>query len=110
MGLARQLGIDTDDMSWRDWAACKGLSSTNDEGEHPFFEQYESDKSSAKAIDALCSSCIVQQACGNYGSQHRLEGVWGGVYQDGRGGYDRPRNSHKTDAEWRRLREIFDWI
>lgn len=116
MGLAEQLSINTQDMSWWDWAACRGLFNDDqsedddkDEG-HPFFEKYESDASEAKAIDSLCSTCPVQKICGNYGHQNKLEGVWGGVYQNGRGGVDRKRNEHKTDAEWKKLKEIFDWI
>ena len=115
MGLLEQLSIDPEAMSWEDWASCRGFVGTplaegSEETSHPFFEGYEADHSQAKAIDQLCFSCPVQQACGSYGHQNRLEGVWGGVYLDSRGSVDRKRNEHKNDSDWKRIKEIFSWV
>lgn len=106
MGLARDLGIDPEDMTWEDWAACRGAGwdafFVNDD-ERPGYET----TSIAKAVDSMCFSCPVQYACGQYGMQNRLEGVWGGVYLSPRGKPDRKRNEHKSESDWKRLKEVF---
>ena len=113
MGLADELGIDPEEMSWEDWAACKGM------GFHTFFDTPAKSEDEdeinpgyddvviARAVDDLCFNCPVQRACGIYGMQNKLEGVWGGMYLNARGRPDKTRNSHKSESQWKRLRELF---
>lgn len=113
MGLAQELGIDPEIMSWEDWAACKGMGFSNffdtpaksdeDESVPPGYD----DEVIAKSVDELCFNCPVQQACGTYGMQNRLEGVWGGVYLNARGQPDKTRNAHKSSSRWKKLKELF---
>lgn len=115
MGLADDLGIDPEDMHWKDWAACRDMSwdffftSSNQDPEEENKPGYE-DPAIAQSVDQLCFSCPVQKACGQYGMNNRLEGVWGGVYLDQRGKVDKKRNTHKTAADWKKLREMFDGL
>lgn len=121
MGLARELGIDPESMTWEDWAACRGMgwqnffvspskSEVNDDEDVEEIPPGYEDAVIAKSVDDLCFSCPVQKACGVYGMQNKLEGVWGGMYLNTRGKPDRKRNEHKTEADWKHLGEVFDGL
>ena len=92
------LGIDTDDLEWQDLAMCKGAPLE----EH--YEKYESDPRTAKQVDQRCFSCIVRTQCLAAGVENNEYGVWGGVFLTA-GRADENKNSHKTPADWKRIRE-----
>jgi hypothetical protein len=69
-----------------------------------FFETYEEDKLIAKQIDKLCVGCPVVKTCYKHGVSNKEYGVWGGVYLDGDGDWDREFNSHKSERDWTEIR------
>lgn len=104
--VANQLGIDPEKMAWQDWAACHGLPFES--GQHPFFERYESEGPTYKrAMDSLCNGCPVQKICGDYASERKEEGLWGGIYWTSTGRVDKKRNEHKTDDDWKHLSKVY---
>jgi len=113
MSILEDMGLDPDEVSWQDLAACKnivqeyyvdvnGYRVPPGEGQRkvydPVFDDYENDEPpyvTRKAVDAMCLSCPVQQMCYDYGKNNGESGVYGGVYLTN-GRYDRTRNDHKT--------------
>jgi hypothetical protein len=89
-GLLTELGVDPDFFEWSDLALCKNIQDPD-----LFFERYEEDPGIARAVDAMCAACPVQQECGVTGKTTKGQGCWGGVYWDGHGKPDANRNSHK---------------
>jgi len=113
MSILDELGLDSEDVSWQDLAACRNVVSVheNEHGEEvlfdPLFDSYEEDEPPypvRKATDEMCLSCPVQSMCYQQGKQNREFGVWGGLYLV-LGKVDRTRNEHKTDDTWDRIRE-----
>lgn len=92
------LGIDLDDLEWADLALCGGWD-TND-----FFENYESSPRVARMIDQACLSCPVMKQCLEAGTINGEHGVWGGIYLTA-GKKDKNRNSHKSEEDWKNIRE-----
>lgn len=110
-GLLDFLGVDEDQFSWHNLALCRNTGEFDPLGEEErgdlFFDTYESDPISAKAVDAMCASCPVRSECGNFAEETRQWGVWGGVYWDGAGRPDLDRNSHKTLEDWKEAARYF---
>ena len=98
MDLTEYLGVDPDDATWRDLAACRGMPL------EWFFDDYESDKQVAKQVDEICQTCPVQKVCYEYGRNTGSQGVWGGIYLNDSGKIDYRRNEHKTKEVWSNLK------
>jgi WhiB family redox-sensing transcriptional regulator len=59
------------DTAWRDEAACRGVDT------NVFFPVTDEEADEAKAI---CTDCVVRQACLEYALANReRDGVWGGA-------------------------------
>jgi len=96
--ILNDLGVtEKDNVSWQDLALCQGMDT------NLFFEKYETDIETAKAVDEACLSCPVRKICYDNGVSNNEDGVWGGVYLSG-GSVDKKRNPHKTKEVWRRLK------
>jgi hypothetical protein len=91
--LLDELGLDPNDFNWEDLALCAGLPT------EMFYDLYESDVETAKAIDEGCLRCPVFQECFMKGADGEY-GVWGGVYWNGAGRPDKNKNAHKTEETW----------
>lgn len=99
--LLEQLGAqDPDDFEWRDIGTCRNVPMKN-----IMFDDYENDKEIAKSADQMCLSCPVITMCLDHAVANNEWGCWGGVYFEN-GRIDEERNSHKTEAVWKRLEEI----
>jgi hypothetical protein len=92
------LGIDLDDLEWKDFALCQGRP-TN---EH--YDDYESDENIAKIVDERCLSCPVMVQCLQRGMDNGEWGVWGGIYLVS-GKKDTNKNAHKTQDVWDEIRK-----
>jgi WhiB family transcriptional regulator, redox-sensing transcriptional regulator len=60
-----------DDVDW-DRAACSGAG-------HEIFFSAKMGAKKLRAARAICRTCPIQLDCREYGTQHELFGVWGGV-------------------------------
>lgn len=92
--LLEELGIDPEFFNWIDLGLCRKIDTEY------FFDKYESSPEIARAVDAMCDSCPVQQECGMAGKngvngKTGEYGVWGGIYWNGSGKPDPNKNSHK---------------
>lgn len=95
--------VNTEDITWRDLAACKQLSTGNAE-EDMFYDAYEEGKGDIRQIvDSICIGCPVATICDEYAVQNKLEGVWGGYYHKPNGQPDPAKNAHKTEEQWELL-------
>ena len=104
--LLDKLGIDPENFSWGDLAACRGLPTEY------FFEKYEEDAVHAQTIDSVCLSCPVIKQCHQFGIDGNNTGVWGGIYLTN-GNVDRSRNMHKSREDWEAVLErlgVYDSI
>jgi hypothetical protein len=99
MSIIEQLGIDVETATWEDFSLCKGAEISW------FFDDYENDKTLAANVDQICIHCPVAAFCYNNGKSQKEYGVWGGVYLDGAGHIDRPKNEHKTKEDWELLEQ-----
>lgn len=124
MTILDELGINEDEFTWQDLAACKNVVQiywVDSEGNRvdsadpdavrtvfdPVFDDYEDDTppyTVRKATDELCLSCPVQRECYDYGKRLGETGVYGGVYLSA-GSEDRTRNDHKSRETWDRVRK-----
>lgn len=91
--LLSELGLDPEDVTWRDLALCKGNDTEY------FYNDYEKDAETAQAIDQMCLHCPVIARCFFEGAKNE-HGVWGGVYWNGSGKPDKNKNSHKSEDVW----------
>jgi hypothetical protein len=91
--LIDELGLDPQDFQWQDLALCSNMPTSF------FYDQYETDKETAKAVDEACLRCPVIKQCFFAGAENQ-HGVWGGVYWNGSGKPDNNRNSHKNEKTW----------
>lgn len=96
--ILNSLGIDENDLDWKDLAICKGIET------NLFFDKYESDINIAKNIDEMCISCPVSSFCYEFGTKNKEEGVWGGVYLS-TGLVDKSKNLHKTSDTWKKIKK-----
>jgi len=99
MSLIKHLGIEEQDLRWWHMASCKDMPFSW------FFEDYETDKETAKQIDQLCLSCPVNKFCFDEGVKNKDWGVRGGVYMN-LGRSDKTYNKHKTQEIWRKLKKL----
>lgn len=99
VSLLDELGIDLEDLEWKDLAICDGTMPTN-----MFFDEYEADEQVAKVVDEACLSCPVMVQCLTEGMENGEWGVWGGIYLVS-GKKDANRNSHKTEEVWDAIKE-----
>lgn len=97
--LRELLGLDLEDVTWKDLALCDGRMPTR-----LFYEDYESDEQVAKMVDDACLSCPVMAMCLTAGMDNDEWGVWGGIYLVS-GKMDDNRNSHKTPEVWEKIKE-----
>lgn len=93
-----ELGLDEDRVVWQDLALCAGLDT------NLFFDEYESDEQTAKTVDEMCSLCPVRKQCLMQAIEDQETGAWGGVYVSS-GKTDESKNTHKTPADWKRMKE-----
>jgi hypothetical protein len=101
MSILDELGLDPEDVTWNDLAACKNWATET------FFDDYENDIVTATAVDAMCLSCPVAAQCLEYGRETKSWGVWGGVYLTD-GEIDAKLNKHKSEQDWTLWRETVD--
>ena len=110
MSLLDDLGIDPEHLEWEELAACRAapIKEFVKEGGpgHPFFEGYEGDPAIARAVDAMCESCVVKDFCAKYGKYEADEGVYAGAYLVN-GRVSESKNSHKTEEEMAEARRYF---
>lgn len=92
--LLESLGVDAEEFEWHHLALCQKMPT------ELFYDKYESDQETAKAVDSICASCPVQRECFFAGSEDGEYGVWGGVYWNGSGKPDKNKNAHKTPEIW----------
>jgi len=64
-----------------------------------FFDKYEENSSTAKAVDNLCQRCPMQNKCLAYGISNQEWGVWGGIYLEN-GKISKEFNKHKDKDDW----------
>jgi hypothetical protein len=103
-GLLDELGLSPEEFKWQDLALCANMST------EIFYDDYESDKKLAKAVDQICLRCPVISQC-YFAGKKGENGVWGGIYWNGSGSKDPNRNSHKTEEEWEAIqRKVNDQI
>lgn len=95
--ILNDLGVDEDDLDWYHLAACRGLDT------NLFYDKYEADINIAKSIDEACLACPVSKMCYEFGTSNNEQGVWGGIYLN-TGEVDKPRNIHKTQDVWKRVK------
>lgn len=103
VNLAALLGIDPDQFSWQQLAACSGTEITSETD--IFFDKYEQDTQIARAVDALCIGCPVLKLCLKTGIDGGETGVWGGIYLEN-GKHSQARNQHKTKEDWDKIRSV----
>lgn len=99
--LIEVIGIDPDDLEWRDLALCRGMGDTRD-GINEFFETYEESSNFAIVMDEVCLSCPVTKQCLAFGIENKENGLWGATYLSS-GKPDASRNAHKTPAVWKKI-------
>jgi len=87
--ILEQMGIDPEEFSWRQLAACDGYPF------ELFFDEYEKDLVIAKNVDQLRLGCPVTRECYQFGVRTKSTGVFGGIYLIA-GEPSRVRNAHKT--------------
>jgi hypothetical protein len=92
--LLESLGVDAEEFEWYHLALCQKMPTEF------FYDRYESNQETAKAVDSVCNSCPVQRDCFFAGSKDGNYGVWGGVYWNGSGKPDKNKNAHKTQDIW----------
>lgn len=97
--LRELLGLDLEDITWKDLALCDGTMPTR-----MFYEDYESDEQVAKVVDEACLSCPVMVQCLQTGIDNDEWGVWGGIYLVS-GKPDKNRNAHKTEDVRKQMKE-----
>lgn len=102
MNLVDVYGLDARDVEWQDLGICAGMHHDY------FFEIYESDPATATQIDEMCASCPVKRDCLSFGLDNKEEGVWGGVYLNGKGGVDANKISHKPQSVQDSIREAIN--
>jgi hypothetical protein len=101
MSLLDQLGIDPEDFTWEQLAACNNMEV------EWFYDRYENDNVHARNLDQVCYNCPVIRACAEQALDAKEEGLWGGVYWNN-GKVDKVRNKHKTPEEWAMIEEKID--
>lgn len=94
--ILESLGVDVDEFEWYHLAACQNMTT------ELFFDKYESDLETAKAVDSVCATCPVQRECFYAGAEGNY-GIWGGVYWNGSGKPDKNKNAHKTEETWNKI-------
>lgn len=73
----------TDTLDWQDEAACA------DTNLYAFTPPSQKDYTKNQAWRPFCDGCPVAKQCLQFGRESDSQGLWGGVYLDGRGGeYD----------------------
>jgi hypothetical protein len=97
--IINKLGIDELDLKWYHFAACNNMPI------NWFYDEYESDKETAKQVDQVCLHCPVIKQCHKEGVQNKEKGVWGGVFMD-LGRPDKQHNEHKDPETWKRLKKL----
>jgi hypothetical protein len=101
MNLFEELGIDPNNFTWEQLAACNNM----DEYVNWFFDDYEQDEIYAANASQICYHCPVIRACHEWAIDNKAEGLHGGVYFSN-GKIDANRNKNKTPAEWKNLEEL----
>ena len=92
--LLDELGLDPDDFEWQDLSLCQGMPT------ELFYDDYESDVETAKAVDEACLRCPVFSECFMYAGENNEYGTWAAVYWNGSGRPDKNKNAHKSDEDW----------
>lgn len=70
-------------LAWQDEAACAGTNL------YAFTPPSQKDYTKNQAWRPFCDGCPVAKQCLQFGRESDSQGLWGGVYLDGRGGeYD----------------------
>jgi hypothetical protein len=102
------VNVDSEDFIWQNLALCTnivGKRKPNGDADDPLFDSYESEESTAKATDEMCSRCPVKKNCFLEGVENGESGVWGGWYLTN-GAIDLNRNAHKPKEEIERVKAI----
>jgi hypothetical protein len=102
VNILQEFGIDPEDFRWQDLALCAGMDT------ELFFDKYVEDSTIAEEVDELCLHCPVFAYCHREGKEGSEWGVWGGVYLNGAGKEDEPRNAHKTFEVRQRIEELLN--
>ena len=100
MSILATLGIDPDDLGWKDLALCQNVMTEN------FYSMYEASPSTKSSVDEMCAACPVRRDCLVEGLENKESGVWGGWYLNGAGGIDKLQTKHKTPEDWDELKEL----
>ena len=94
------LNPNDEDFTWERLALCDGMPT------NWFYDDYESNETTAKQVDEVCLHCPVMAICANVGRSNKEYGVWGSIYWNGSGKPDKNRNAHKTPEVWTSIREM----
>lgn len=97
-----EMGLDPEEVEWHDLSLCSGYPIENNK-QDVFFDKYESDTETAKAVDEMCLTCPVIKQCFFQGLNNGESGVYGGVYWNGAGKPDKNKNAHKSDETWQEI-------
>jgi len=97
--FSKHIGIDEDDIQWYHLAACRGMPI------NWFYDDYESDKETARQVDQVCLHCPVIKVCHDEGVANKEKGVWGGVFMN-LGRPDKQHNSHKDPEILRQMKRL----
>lgn len=92
------LGLDPEELEWKDLALCSQMDT------NLFYDDYESSEQVARMVDDICLSCPVMKQCLQRGTDNGEWGVWGGIYLVS-GRPDSSKNTHKTTETWQEIKE-----
>lgn len=102
MSLFDRLGLDPNDFSWEDFAACNNMA---EDFINWFFDDFEQDVIVAANASEICYHCPVISSCFAWAEENKAEGLHGGAYFTN-GSVDRVKNKYKTEEEWKRLEKL----
>jgi hypothetical protein len=97
-GILDELGLNPEDFDWQQLSLCSNTPTMW------FYESYENDEETAKAVDELCLHCPVFAECFKSGADGEW-GVWAGIYWNGAGKPDAKKNEHKSEETWDRIKK-----
>jgi len=98
MSILDALGIDPEDFTWEQLAACNNMEV------NWFYDDYENDPVIARNAEEICKNCPVLRPCAEQAIDAKEEGLWGGIYWNN-GKVDKVRNKHKTPEDWEWLEQ-----
>ena len=77
----------------------KDLSNCLDYEVNIFFDRYEEEEQSRRAVEELCGSCPVARQCFAVGISQKEWGIWGGIYLEN-GKISREFGKHRSKTQW----------